>query len=227
MRASDQFVSTMESEQSAVFCSRLLSRVNRVRSLFLANLARTPRMTQSLFDQAGTRKYLNERERRAFLAKAFREQREVSSFCLTLGLTGARLSEVLSLTGDQIDFANGAIVFRTLKRRNKIAFRAVPVPPRLLSLLKKLAPKSNVKLWDWGRTAAWSIVKGLMRDCGIIDALCKPKALRHGFAVAAGQRGVPLNIVQRWLGHARIETTAIYANALGKEERDLARRLWG
>lgn len=37
---------------------------------------------------------------------------------------------------------------------------------------------------------------------------------------------IPLNIVQRWLGHARIETTAIYASAIGDEERNLARRAW-
>lgn len=33
-------------------------------------------------------------------------------------------------------------------------------------------------------------------------------------------------MVQRWLGHARIETTAIYAGALGEEERNLARKTW-
>jgi hypothetical protein len=32
--------------------------------------------------------------------------------------------------------------------------------------------------------------------------------------------------VQRWLGHARIETTAIYASAIGDEKRNLARRAW-
>lgn len=65
-----------------------------------------------------------------------------------------------------------------------------------------------------------------MRSAGIDDRLCQPKALRHGFAVEAGQKGVPLNIVQRWLGHARLETTAIYSGALGEEERNLARRAW-
>jgi integrase/recombinase XerD len=54
----------------------------------------------------------------------------------------------------------------------------------------------------------------------------EPKELRHAFAVEAGQKGIPLNTIQRWLGHARIETTSIYANALGDEERNLARRAW-
>lgn len=54
-----------------------------------------------------------------------------------------------------------------------------------------------------------------------------PKGLRHGFGVAAVQSGVPLNLVQRWLGHAKLETTAIYTNAIGDEERAIAARLWG
>jgi site-specific recombinase XerD len=40
------------------------------------------------------------------------------------------------------------------------------------------------------------------------------------------QAGVPLNLAQRWLGHARISTTAIYAAACGPEERALAVRFW-
>jgi integrase/recombinase XerD len=66
----------------------------------------------------------------------------------------------------------------------------------------------------------------LIAVSGSSSARAIPKALGHGFAIEAGQNGVPLNIVQRWLGHARLETTAIYAGALGLEERKLARRTW-
>lgn len=82
------------------------------------------------------------------------------------------------------------------------------------------------RLWPWGRTNGWKAVKSVMRKAGIAESLCKTKALRHTFAVGAGQKGIALNIVQRWLGHARIETTAIYASAIGDEERNLARRAW-
>jgi site-specific recombinase XerD len=82
------------------------------------------------------------------------------------------------------------------------------------------------RLWLWGRTTAWKLVKSVMLEAGIAGCLCKPKALRHAFAIEAGQKGVPLNIVQRSLGHARIETTAIYASAIGEEERNLAKRAW-
>lgn len=82
------------------------------------------------------------------------------------------------------------------------------------------------KLWCWGRTTGWKIVKQALRRAGVSEKLCVPKALRHAFAVEAVQKGIPLNIVQRWLGHTRIETTAIYANVMGNEERLLARKVW-
>ena len=183
-------------------------------------------MTQSLFDLFGRRKYLVANERLAFVSTALRGDGPIATFCLTLAITGARISEVLALTTERIDIANQAIVFETLKQRKKKVFRAVPVPRSLLRQLAELHSKPDERLWSWGRTTAWKKVKAVMQNAGISESLCKPKALRHAFAIEAGQKGVPLNIVQRWLGHARIETTAIYAGALGTEERNLARKGW-
>jgi integrase/recombinase XerD len=52
-----------------------------------------------------------------------------------------------------------------------------------------------------------------------------PKGLRHGFGVHAIASGVPLNMLSKWMGHASLEVTAIYANALGSEEQGLAARM--
>jgi integrase/recombinase XerD len=52
-----------------------------------------------------------------------------------------------------------------------------------------------------------------------------PKGLRHGFGVAAVSAGISLNLVHKWLGHAQLATTAIYANPAGAEEQDIARRM--
>jgi integrase/recombinase XerD len=53
-----------------------------------------------------------------------------------------------------------------------------------------------------------------------------PKGLRHGFDVRAVSRGIAVNMVQRWLGHAQLTTTAVYANAVGEEEQSIAARMW-
>ncbi len=185
------------------------------------------RMANSLFDRSGNRKYLVARERLAFVRSAHAAGGEIGAFCLTLAFTGARISEVLALVAERIDSADEAIAFRTLKQRKKTVFRAVPVPSSLIAMLTGCVADPKSRIFPWGRTTGWKIVKAVMRDAGIGEALCKPIALRHAFAVEAGQKSVPLNIVQRWLGHARIETTAIYASAIGDEERNLARRAWG
>ncbi|CAM5194064.1 Phage integrase family protein OS=Bosea thiooxidans OX=53254 GN=SAMN05660750_03249 PE=4 SV=1 [Bosea thiooxidans] len=53
-----------------------------------------------------------------------------------------------------------------------------------------------------------------------------PKALRHGFAVAAFQAGVPPHLVQKWMGHASMRTTAIYGDVSGPDERMFAEKMW-
>ncbi len=66
-----------------------------------------------------------------------------------------------------------------------------------------------------------------MRIAGLAGPHASAKGLRHGFAIAALEKNVPLNIVSKWLGHASIVTTTIYANFTGAEERGLAARMWG
>jgi site-specific recombinase XerD len=65
-----------------------------------------------------------------------------------------------------------------------------------------------------------------MHQAGIPPDLAKPKSLRHAFAVEAVQRKIALSVIKKWLGHAKLETTAIYADPVGDEERSLASLMW-
>ncbi len=187
----------------------------------------------SLFDVRGNRKYLTVAERKAFLRAAENTPTSVRAFLLTLAYTGARISEVLSLTPTRIDRADGLIIIESLKKRRMGVFRGVPVPTRLLDELQNLSMTvggqwngEHFPLWPWCRTTAWQRVKACMSEAGIRGPQASPKALRHGFAVGALNANVPLTLVQKWLGHSRLGTTAIYANAVGDEERSLAARHW-
>ena len=67
-----------------------------------------------------------------------------------------------------------------------------------------------------------------MIEAGIPEGpQCSPKGLRHGFKINAAVNGVPFNMLQKWMGHAQLSTTAIYAAAIGKEEQHIAARMWG
>ncbi|MGC9955084.1 MAG: tyrosine-type recombinase/integrase [Rhizomicrobium sp.] len=191
-------------------------------------------MTWSLFDGRGQRKYLNSTERAAFIRVAMDAEPSTASFCLTLALTGARISEILELTGERIDVSNSAIILETLKRRKRGIFRAVPVPAQFIKYLTDVhglslgedTNASHERLWKFSRPTAWKRTKAVMRAAQVPAAIAKPKALRHAFGVEAVQNRIALSLVSKWLGHTKIETTAIYAEPIGDEERALAQLMW-
>lgn len=191
-----------------------------------------------LYDAAGRRLYMTQAERLAVLSASERAGRDVRTFCHVLTHTGARISEALNLTADRVDLAAGVIVLETLKKRRRGIYRAVPVPAAVLDALELVhnirdAQRSrdkgrSVKLWPWGRTTGWRRVQEVIEAAGVVDGPhASPKGLRHGFGVYAVGKGIPLNMLQKWLGHAQLSTTAIYANAVGEEEQHIAARMWG
>lgn len=187
----------------------------------------------SLYSPAGRRKYLTPDERRRFIAAANACPRpEVRTLCLTLAYTGCRISEALTLTAGSVEMEAGFIAIRSLKKRSGIiAVRETPVPFNLLTLLDEVhdlaSAQPSKRLWKFSRSRAWQLVKGIMQAADISAGQHRtPKGLRHGFGIHAVQSGIPITLVQRWLGHARLETTAIYLQATGSEERTIAERMW-
>jgi integrase/recombinase XerD len=182
-----------------------------------------------VFDRRGSRKYLNASERPRFLQAILGEpDASRRAFCLTLFYTGCRISEALNLTAERIDWSQKAIVFETLKRRRRGCFRAVPIPDTLAAILKELVGLADpsARVWNFSRATGYRLVKDYMTRAGITGGMASPKGLRHGVAVACLAQKIPLPTVQKWLGHARLETTAIYLEVSGEEERGLAARLW-
>lgn len=187
----------------------------------------------NLFDKKGQRKYLNVAERKAFLKAAETQPREVRTFYLVLYYTGCRISEALATTPARIDFDECTLTFESLKKRRRGIFRVIPVPKKLLDTLDLVhglrelpTGRQERKLWPWSRMTAYRKIKAVMQQAGIDGVKATPKGLRHAFGIAANQKSIQLNMVQKWLGHADIKTTAIYSEAVGVEERRVAQRLW-
>jgi integrase/recombinase XerD len=189
----------------------------------------------SLYGPTGSRKYLTAAERRRFVRAANKAQPEIRLFCLVLGWSGARISEILALTPAAIDIESGTANIHTLKRRKPGVVRQVPLPHQLLREVDQTfgvrrrqrdPHTADRRLWKWSRTTAWRRVKEVMAAAKIAGLPAMPKGLRHSFGVNALQSNVPIHLVQRWLGHASLRTTAIYADVLGPEERAFAARMW-
>lgn len=190
-----------------------------------------------LYDQQNRRLYLNAAERRAFLLATRTVSADLRSFCLTLAYTGCRLSEAIELTPASVQLADRRIAIRSLKKREKHSMREVPIPPCLAEELNRThtisaLPYSRRPLWPHGgrpvyRALAYRWVKRVMAIAGITGVQASPKGLRHGYGIHAIRSKVPMHMLSKWMGHASIETTAIYAMALGEEELEIADRMWG
>jgi integrase len=182
-----------------------------------------------LFDRSGNRKYLNAKERRRFYEAALcLADPGQKCFALTLFHTGCRISEALELTLARVDLAEGLVVFRTLKQRGKLKHRAIPIPNDLLVALRQQAAQfaPDELLWSFCRTTGWKIIKKCMSDAKLGGVKATPKGLRHGYAIACVSAEIPLPILQRWLGHSSLQTTGIYLDFVGDDERDLASKVW-
>jgi integrase len=185
--------------------------------------------TTSLYSPQGDRKYLTHHERERFIiAASLCPRREVGLLGLTLAYTGCRISEALALRPPSLLPELGIIAVRSLKKRGKLHVREIPTPPALFTLLAgHAAACDDRRLWSLSRSQAWRLLKELMDDAQIPPGIhATPKGLRHAYGLHAVRSGVPLNLLQRWLGHSSMKTTAIYADAMGREEQEIAARMW-
>jgi integrase/recombinase XerD len=194
-----------------------------------------PQTGMQLYDAEGRRLYFTEDERSAFVAAAAKGPARGPH--LLRRAARDRLPHLRSSGPDgAADRPVGrVVVFESLKKRRQGVYRAVPVPPELLARRPRpsawpaggAAARVKAHLWPWSRMTAFRRVQEVIAAAGIPDGphAC-PKGVRHGFGVQAVSRGIALNMVQKWLGHAQLTTTAIYANAVGEEEQSIAARMW-
>jgi len=135
--------------------------------------------------------------------------------------SGLRLSELINLNIDQLDFTEGTIIVTGKGNKTRIVplgNHAITAIQNWLnqraSLLKDQTEKA-VFLGKQGkrlsarnvqyRMKAWAIKQGL-------DTSVHPHMLRHSFASHVLQSSGDLRAVQEMLGHANISTTQVYTH---------------
>jgi integrase/recombinase XerD len=136
--------------------------------------------------------------------------------------SGLRVSELVNLTLDRIDFDNRIV--RVTGKGNKT--RLVPVGKKacdaISAYLEKERPGmvckrtgSEVFLSARGTKLTtvriWQIVKACAKNAGL-EINVYPHLLRHSFATHLLGNGADLRIIQEMLGHADISTTQIYTH---------------
>jgi molybdate transport system regulatory protein len=135
---------------------------------------------------------------------------------LFLRYTGARISEILNIDETRdIDFRNSTVRLITLKRtqKKKGQYRIVPVPDRLISeylRFIKLYPEVENQVFRIKRNNFFTTFKKLCLQAKIPENIAHPHVLRHTRAIELLRAGIPVTAVQQLLGHASLNTTAMY-----------------
>ena len=148
---------------------------------------------------------------------------------LTLRFTGARISEVINVKQEDIDFRNAEIRLITLKRHNlkkKGTYRIIPVPANLTGEIASYIaqyPHMKDKAFKVDRSNFNKVFKELCIESNIPKEMAHPHILRHTRAIELLRAGVPVTIVQDLLGHSALTTTAIYLKISGQEAKGILR----
>lgn len=147
-----------------------------------------------------------------------------------LYVTGIRVTELVSLRIDDVNFSAGYI---RVKKKN--SERHIPLGNRSIKLLKEYMEKVrpllirteeekalfiNTNGQKMTRQGYWKILKQY-KEQAKIDKDITPHTIRHSFAVHMLQSGTEVKKVQELLGHTDVASTMMYtqmAESLPKED---------
>ena len=135
--------------------------------------------------------------------------------------TGIRVTELISLTVEDINLQMNYIICRDEHKERMIPFGS-KARNALIDYLEHSRPimvateSSDVLFVNcsgqaMSRQGFWKLIKFYSNKAGI-TADITPHTLRHSFAAHLVENGADLRSVQEMLGHSDISTTQIYAN---------------
>jgi site-specific recombinase XerD len=152
----------------------------------------------------------------------------VRAMIVALWRAGLRIQEALALAEHDLDQRRGSLLVRKGKggRRREVgmddwgweqlrpwlnARAELPVGPLFCIV------DGPTRGRPWSGAAVRSEFRRLAARAGVRRRFA-PHQLRHAHALELAREGVPLNIIQRQLGHANLGTTSIYLQGIDPEE---------
>ena len=139
---------------------------------------------------------------------------------------GLRVSEVANLKVSDID--SGRMMLRVEQGKGQ-RDRDVMLSPHLLELLREWWKAARPRVWLFpGQNPINPVTPRQLnravtvaKDLAGISKRVSPHTLRHSFATDLLEQGVDIRVIQVLLGHAKLETTALYTRVAVSTVRDI------
>ena len=154
--------------------------------------------------------------------------RRLRGLVVVLWRAGLRICEALALAETDLDPRRGSLLVRRGKggRRREVGMddwaweqlepwlqERVELPVGPLFCIVNGPTRGR----PWTAGAARSELRRVAREAGVRRRFA-PHQLRHAHAVEMAREGVPLNVIQRQLGHANLGVTSIYLQGIDNSE---------
>jgi integrase/recombinase XerD len=159
---------------------------------------------------------LSRDEERRLISHAYRIQGTRGLLIKTLFQTGARVSEFVNITADEVFFEEQMMLISKAKGGKS---RYVPILPALAQELRThLGNRTVGYVFETIHHTRYSprriqqIIKETAAEAQITKRVY-PHLLRHSVATTLLERGMPIEQIQKFLGHSKLETTQIYAES--------------
>ncbi len=173
---------------------------------------------------------LSRDEERRLISHAYRMKGTRGLLIKTLFQTGARVSEFVNIKVNELFFDEQMILISKAKGGKS---RYVPILPELAQELRThLGDRANGHLFETIHSTPYSprriqqIIKETADEAKITKRVY-PHLLRHSVATTLLERGMPLEQIQKFLGHSKLETTQIYAESSPEMIKDSYQRALG
>lgn len=149
--------------------------------------------------------------------------------------TGMKVTEIIDLNSDDVDFENSVINCKNGKKT-----RVIPIGSLAEKALKEYVEDArpiliksdndkalfvNMNGQRLTRQGFWKIVK-YYKEKAHIDKEITPHVLRHSFATHLLQNGADLKSIQAMLGHSDVSSTQIYKQFETNELKEIYRRTY-
>jgi integrase/recombinase XerD len=170
---------------------------------------------------------LSRDEERRLIQQAYKEKGEIGLLIKTLFQTGARVSEFVNIRVEDFFLEEGMILITKAKGGKS---RYVPILPELAQEIRThLGDRATGYIFETNRNMRYStrriqqIVKEIAEKAKIKKRVY-PHLLRHSVATSLLERGMPIEQIQKFLGHAKLETTQVYAESTTEMIRESYQR---
>ena len=123
----------------------------------------------------------------------------LENYFLFLLYTGCRRSEALTLYRNDVDFENKLLHIHGTKTKG--SKRTIPLFENVAALLSGIEKKADGSYFSFAPDYPTHKFKKLCPTHRLHD-------LRHTFATTCLKAKIPMKVVQKWLGHSKLSTTA-------------------